>query len=210
MPRTLHRLARLALVAMLAGCGQPDQPVTRTVPKAAATPRATNPAPAAPAMPASPALVAQAGAIGKPTFPKAPSGWVEQDPGAMRKGSWKVTAGGGVAELAVTAFPGDVGGRMANINRWRGQLGLAPLADLASVERCDIAPGLVAVDLRDAKDTDRMITVIAPAGGATWFFKLRGTVAAVESERGAFAAFVREVAGTPSRVDGTPGGGGSR
>ena len=138
-----------------------------------------------------------------------PSGWTTQVQGGGGIVAASFTGAGG-ARITATRLANDGGGDLANINRWRGQLGLAPLADLAAVERCDIVPGLVAVDLRDAKDTDRMITVIAPAGGATWFFKLRGTVAAVESERAAFAAFVREVAGTPSRVDGTPGGGGSR
>jgi len=138
-----------------------------------------------------------------------PSGWTTQVQGGGGIVAASFTGAGG-ARITATRLANDGGGDLANINRWRGQLGLAPLADLAAVERCDIVPGLVAVDLRDAKDTDRMITVIAPAGGATWFFKLRGAVAAVESERAAFAAFVREVAGTPSRVDGTPGGGGSR
>ena len=32
------------------------------------------------------------------------------------------------AEIAVTVFPGNVGGLTANVNRWRGQIGLAPLA----------------------------------------------------------------------------------
>src|SRR5262245_57922103 len=34
---------------------------------------------------------------------------------------------GGLPEVAVTAFPGDSGGMLANINRWRGQIGLAPV-----------------------------------------------------------------------------------
>ena len=41
----------------------------------------------------------------------------------MRKGSYAV----GGAEVAITAFPGDVGGVLANVNRWRGQAGLAPV-----------------------------------------------------------------------------------
>ncbi len=44
----------------------------------------------------------------------------------MRKGSYAL---GGGAEVAITAFPGDVGGVLANVNRWRGQAGLAPVDD---------------------------------------------------------------------------------
>ena len=32
-----------------------------------------------------------------------------------------------VAEMQVSAFPGDVGGKLANINRWRRQVGLGPV-----------------------------------------------------------------------------------
>lgn len=123
-----------------------------------------------------------------------PAGWKtdSQGGGGIVAASFTGAAG---SRITATRLANDGGGDLANINRWRGQLGLAPLADLAAVERLDLVPGLVAVDLRDAKETDRMIAVIAPSGGATWFFKLRGAVAAVEGDRAAFAVFVREVAG---------------
>jgi hypothetical protein len=39
----------------------------------------------------------------------------------MRKGSWSIGPADAAADLAVTVFPGDVGGRVANFNRWRQQ-----------------------------------------------------------------------------------------
>jgi hypothetical protein len=33
----------------------------------------------------------------------------------------------GKAEVTVSAFPGDTGGLLANLNRWRGQIGLEPV-----------------------------------------------------------------------------------
>jgi len=126
---------------------------------------------------------------------KAPEGWAtESSGGNIVAAAFKATNDGGGARITATSLGNDGGGDLANINRWRGQLGLAPLADLAAVERSDLVPGLVTVDLRNAEGTDRMISVIAPAGGSTWFFKMRGTVAGVEAERAKFAAFVREVA----------------
>lgn len=126
---------------------------------------------------------------------KAPEGWAaESSGGNIVAAAFKATNGGGGARITATSLGNDGGGDLANINRWRGQLGLAPLADLAAVERSDLVPGLVTVDLRNADGTDRMISVIAPSGGSTWFFKMRGTVAGVEAERAKFAAFVREVA----------------
>jgi len=126
---------------------------------------------------------------------KAPEGWAAESAGGnIVAAAFKATNGDGGARITATSLGNDGGGDLANINRWRGQLGLAPLADLAAVERSDLLPGLVTVDLRNPEGTDRMISVIAPAGGSTWFFKMRGTVAGVEAERAKFAAFVREVA----------------
>ena len=126
---------------------------------------------------------------------KAPEGWaLESAGGNIVAAAFKATNDGGGARITATSLGNDGGGDLANINRWRGQLGLAPLAAIADVERSDLVPGLVTVDLRNPEGTDRMISVIAPAGGSTWFFKMRGTVAGVEAERAKFAAFVREVA----------------
>lgn len=128
-----------------------------------------------------------------------PASW-KRDPqsGGIVAAAFNAANDRGGARITATSLAGDGGGDLANINRWRGQLGLAPLAELAQVESSDIAGGFVAVDLRNPAGTDRMISVIVPAGGSTWFFKLRGTVDGVEAERGAFSAFVREVAGQPA------------
>ena len=41
----------------------------------------------------------------------------------MRKGSFIAkNAEGHQAEITILAFPGDVGGKLANINRWAGQI----------------------------------------------------------------------------------------
>ena len=59
----------------------------------------------------------------------APTTWKAKPASAMRKGSFTIPGNGGAeAELSITAFPGDVGGELANVNRWRGQISLPPLA----------------------------------------------------------------------------------
>ncbi len=66
----------------------------------------------------------------------APATWKAKPGSAMRKGSYTIgTEGGPAADLAITAFPGDVGGDLANVNRWLGQLGRPPIAaaELAGV-----------------------------------------------------------------------------
>jgi hypothetical protein len=61
-----------------------------------------------------------------------PEGWEDLPASGIRKANLKVSDENGTAELTVLVFPGDVGGRLANINRWRGQVGLddAPSEDL--------------------------------------------------------------------------------
>ncbi len=54
-----------------------------------------------------------------------PEGWVEETPSGMRVGSFKVHGPDGeLADVSVTMLPGDGGGDLANVNRWRDQLGL--------------------------------------------------------------------------------------
>lgn len=57
-----------------------------------------------------------------------PEGWVyDETPRQMRIATYMAPTEGGEQEVAVTRFPGRVGGELANINRWRGQMGLAPI-----------------------------------------------------------------------------------
>src|SRR5260370_13578026 len=65
-----------------------------------------------------------------------PADWEEQPSSGPRRGTFKIHGkDGGEAELSITAFPGDVGGLLANVNRLRGQIQLPPLAkpDLGQV-----------------------------------------------------------------------------
>lgn len=115
----------------------------------------------------------------------------------MRKATYAIgPEGGATAELAVTAFPGDVGGEVANVNRWRGQIELPPLAEAeiaATVTRRE-AHGLNigVVDLGGAGSM-RMLGAIVPFGKATWFFKLLGPEALVAGEKAAFLEFVATI-----------------
>ncbi len=65
-----------------------------------------------------------------------PEGWSEAAPRQMRVVTL-LPDGASDTECYVTRLPGGAGGVLANINRWRGQLGLSPLSDddLAGLER---------------------------------------------------------------------------
>lgn len=129
----------------------------------------------------------------------APAGWQSEPASAMRKATYRVTGtNGATAELAVTAFPGDVGGELANVNRWRNQLGLAPIsaAELTpavtrlTVNRLEVS----VVDFtNDASPATRMLGAIVPFGDATWFFKFTGAPELLEAEKAAFFALVQSI-----------------
>jgi len=123
----------------------------------------------------------------------APAQWTPKTASAMRKGSYTVSGPEGTADLSITAFPGDVGGNLANVNRWRGQLQLPPVPDLAGALQPVEANGLHLLVFDGANSGTRMLGAIVPLAGETWFFKLTGPDALVAREKPAFLAFLTTV-----------------
>jgi hypothetical protein len=126
----------------------------------------------------------------------APAAWTTKAGSAMRKGSYAVKRDGAEADFAITAFPGDTGGLHANINRWRGQVGLSPAspAELdAAVQHLD-GQGLHfdVVELAGPSGT-RLLGAITSHNGNSWFFKLMGPDAVVAAEKATFLAFLQTV-----------------
>jgi hypothetical protein len=128
-----------------------------------------------------------------------PEGWTETPPTQMLLGRFEVTQDEGQLEITVSAFPGDVGGTVANVNRWRTQIGLPPQSPAeiqAALEPLDVADGsAILVDMTNPRDgrAIRVIGVIWPRGGETWFYKLSGDEPVAEQERAAFLEFVQSV-----------------
>lgn len=130
----------------------------------------------------------------------APADWQSKQAGSMRKATYELGgAGAASAELAISAFPGDVGGESANVNRWRGQVGLNPVSDAdatASVQRLEVNGlkiGVVDVVDHSAPDAVHMLGAMVPFDGSTWFFKLVGPDAVVAARKAAFLDFLKTV-----------------
>ncbi len=128
----------------------------------------------------------------------APAGWQARPASAMRKGTYIVAGpGGATAELAITAFPGDVGGDLANVNRWRGQLQLAPIpaselpAALSRFKANGLDFAVTEMVALTGNPPQRVIGAIVPHNGSTWFFKLAGPDALVAGERDTFNTFLQ-------------------
>jgi hypothetical protein len=137
----------------------------------------------------------------KPTW-AVPSGWKEV-PGGQFLVAKFLLAGAASAQAAVNVSmsPGDGGGMLANLNRWRTQLGLGPVAegDLAKAVQPLELPGgkasLADVTGKDAKSGQpaRLLAVVVPRSGETWFYKLMGNPQLVQQEKDAFLKFVQSV-----------------
>ena len=142
-------------------------------------------------------------AAARPTPPKlawtAPAGWTEKPSSSMRA----VTLGFGgnpANECYVIVLPGDAGGAEANLNRWRAQLGLAPvsaleLAELPAIpvlgKQCPLIEGqgkytgMSGPPLEDAA----LLGTVCELGSHSVFIKLTGAAADVTAQRAAFEAF---------------------
>jgi hypothetical protein len=164
-------------------------------PDVAASASAPMASPGAPGM----ANTAVATASGPGLAWTAPAHWAAKPGSAMRKGSYAVTGeGGAAADLSITAFPGDVGGEFANVNRWRGQLQLTPLSEAdtnAAITRLNVNGLSIAfVDLANPTgEAVRLLGAMIPYQGSVWFFKLTGPDALVAKEKPAFVAFLNTI-----------------
>jgi predicted small secreted protein len=146
------------------------------------------------------------GAMADATNPQwtVPKDWEEGKAAPMRRATFVVKGvDGQSAEVAISAFPGDVGGLLANVNRWRGQIGLGPVApdEVASITADVEINGakLTVVDFQTdtvaAGKTHprRMIVVTLPHDGNSWFFKLTGDAPLVGAQKEPLLQFVKSV-----------------
>ena len=131
-------------------------------------------------------------AVAKPTW-TVPGSWEEKAPTSMRLGNF--TAGAGKAEITVMTFPGEVGGLLANVNRWRGQSGLPPVdaAGLTDVTQQITVSGTPATLVEAVGEKTASYSVFHPVGNATWFYKISGPSEAVTPENAAFRAFLESI-----------------
>ncbi len=196
----LRPAALLVALPLLLGACRNDTIVTYRIPKEAstdasaahATPTPPNPDQATSSVPVS-------SGTHDLTW-TAPASWQSKPGGSVRKGSYVIgPASGPTADLSITAFPGDVGGDLANVNRWRSQIGLGPISAAefpGTLTHLD--SGGLHIDYVDlAHNGTRMLAAIAPHEGATWFVKLTGPDALVAAEKFAFIDFLKTLRPAP-------------
>ena len=69
-----------------------------------------------------------------------PPGWQEKPPTEIRLASFSIAENGKQADVSVVPLGGMGGGDLANVNRWRGQVGLQQITDEALAKLPDWPP----------------------------------------------------------------------
>lgn len=194
MPKTTALLSLALLTLMLTGCKKKEEVRFYQAPKDEPSPLTANPA-----LP--PAQPPAAGS--KPAWQK-PEGWTEKPASAMRLASFSsAEKDGESADISVVTLGGPAGGALANVNRWRGQIGL-PEVDEAGLatQLTDMQIDGKAARIIDMAGTEppegktkpqRTIVAMVEVAGQTWFFKMSGEDSVVAAEKPALLAFLNSV-----------------
>ena len=124
-----------------------------------------------------------------------PESWTEHPPSSIRKANFKINNASGTAEVSITVFPGDVGGTLANINRWRQQIELSPIDESKLNE--NITPVVISNHqgyfTKLEGNTQSILGGILPFHGSTWFIKMQGDILAVDEEVETFKRFLSSI-----------------
>ena len=130
----------------------------------------------------------------KNTFP-IPQHWQTQPSLGMRLGSFKLKDHAAKdCDISVVVLPTGSGGDLANINRWRGQLGLSPLKKGApgskpnTINLNQKPVAWVEISAQDRK----MVVAYLTSPAQTIFIKMMGTSSLVNQEAAHFKTFVSD------------------
>ena len=122
-----------------------------------------------------------------------PENWKTLPATGMRLAGFEILTEGKKATVSVVALEGEAGGLLANVNRWRGQIGLSPISEseLSSAMKITLnGKRFVWVDLSGSQ---RILSAILSDGTKTWFFKMMGDTTVIESQIDAFKTFLASV-----------------
>lgn len=183
------------LLPVISGCNQ-EQPVSYKIPKEVRETKTPNIADkeSPTQMQLLPGMQEAAENSPKINY-EVPDSWEEVPPSGIRKANFKITGDLGSAEITVLTFPGDVGGQLANINRWRSQIGLnkvAPENVGNFTERIEVA-GHQGLYVRLKGETQSILGILLPFHGDTWFFKMAGDTAVVFANETKLKQFLNSI-----------------
>ena len=179
---------------LLSGCASKDGPA----------PEAPDAQDAQPPAPAQPDLTPESARVLPDIAPSGgwivPDGWsVSERQAPMRLATFMIDDPDGAIEAAVTRFPGDVGGMLANVNRWRMQAGLAPVTaeELDGLMETFEVPGFRGALMRIEGEATHILaaSLFEVAENRTWFVRTQTGAAATDRIEGSVFAFARSFRG---------------
>lgn len=189
-----------ALALLAAGCGEKPAP-----PAGDAAP-ARQPAVLSFETPAPPPAGGMAPAGGGQLLFELPAGWVSTPPSSsMRLAQAQIPGPGGEGDLVVFWFgEGGGGGVEDNLQRWIGQMEVAPgteprreklEVDGLAVTWVDVSGTLLPSNMGTGPATpqpgSRLFGAVIEGPGGPWFFKATGPEATLAAEREAFVALLK-------------------
>lgn len=125
------------------------------------------------------------------------TGWEQETPSQFLIAGYKIPGGG---RVTVSKLGGDGGGLAANVNRWRGQVGMepAPEENLGSLPmeipgsgRQMLLYNLAPESL--AADAEGILAAVLPLESETWYFKFTATAGTLREKGASFMEFLRTV-----------------
>jgi len=126
-----------------------------------------------------------------------PKGWEQNLSGGMRYATLKAPQPGKL-DISVVVLPGPAGGELANVNRWRGQIGLSPIDEgglRAARKPVRTKAGEMALYdfTSDGQVKTRVVAGLTESQGNTWFFKMVGDADPVAAARADFIRLLESV-----------------
>ncbi len=176
----------LSIFLLLSGCGEGDK--IETYVESEPAPAVTSDSP----------MPAGHPPLGGDYVWQAPEGWETKPPSSMRIGSYLVPHGSDKGDLSVIRLAGEAGGQLNNLNRWRGQIGLAPVAPgtpEAEGRQVDTPVGSFTVwTLVNGAPVDQgMLVAMLFTGDHSLFVKLTGPPQLVEAVDDQFTKFLKSI-----------------
>jgi hypothetical protein len=158
--------------------------------------------------PGHPPIDPQGAANVTPFQHEVPEGWQSRPALGIRKAEFQIERGGQSAVVTAIDFPASAGPMMAdpvaNVNRWRSEVGMPPLSDeevKTSIEPIEI-DGVEATFVDAVPDASQpeqsqadrgTLAAMLARGEVIWFFKLTGDRDLVAAEREQFLSFLKSV-----------------
>ena len=123
-----------------------------------------------------------------------PAKWNESNKSSMRLASFSASYIDGLADISITSFSGQGGGILANVNRWRKQLGLnpAPLNQINNsivIKKSELGNYKLIKIINEKEPSSAFLCSIIEIKNSTVFVKMNASVNGIDQLEEEFIAF---------------------